>query len=495
MARYDLAIIGGGINGAGIARDAAGRGFATLLVEQGDLGGATSSASTGLIHGGLRYLEHYEFRLVAESLAEREVVLRIAPHIVRPLQFVLPHEPHLRPAWMIRAGLFLYDHLGGRRTLPGSRGVRLAGTALGTGLKPEFRNGFSYYDAAVDDARLVIITVRAAADRGAHVRPRTRCVEARRTGDAWRLRLRDADGVEDEAEARVLVNAAGPWVREVLDHAIHLPSPGGVRLVKGSHMVVPRLYEGEHAYILQNPDGRVIFMIPYEERFTCIGTTDVAVESPEAPRITDAEVTYLCSAASRYAARAIAPADVVHTWSGIRPLYDDGQTDPSSITRDYHFALDSAGPPLLSIYGGKLTTYRKLAEAALRDLAPWLPPRPSWTADVPLPGGDFGGASFDELLATYRARYPRLDHAWLRRLLRRQGSSAADVLGDARDTADLGEDFGGGLFEREVDYLVRREWARAAEDVIWRRTKTGLFMRPDQRARLAARMGHSLSVI
>jgi glycerol-3-phosphate dehydrogenase len=485
---FDLAVIGGGINGAGLARDAAGRGLKVVLVEQGDLGGATSSASTKLIHGGLRYLEQFEFRLVAEALAEREVLLGIAPHVVWPLEFVLPHEPHLRPRWMIRAGLFLYDRLGGRTTLARSRGVELRPDGYGAGLQGQFRRGFVYADCWVDDARLVVLNARGAAEKGARILTRTRCVGGRRDGDRWRLRIETA-GMSGELEARALVNAAGPWVRSLLDRELRVRTPGAVRLVKGSHIVVPRLHDRAHAYILQNPDQRVVFMIPYEERYTEIGTTDVVVADPdELPRISRDETEYLCAAASRYASRAVMPADVVWSWSGVRPLYDDGSADPSDITRDYHFVLDEDGPPLLSIFGGKLTTYRKLAESALERLARWFPDRPPWTSSAPLPGGDFGGSSFADVAAAYRARYPKLDAHWLERLLRRHGLCAAEILGDARETADLGEAFGGGLYERELDFLVEREWAREADDVLWRRTKCGLHMTAAERARVAERL-------
>jgi glycerol-3-phosphate dehydrogenase len=485
---FDLAVVGGGINGAGIARDAAGRGLKVVLVEQGDLGGATSSASTKLIHGGLRYLEQFEFRLVAEALAEREVLLRIAPHVVWPLEFVLPHEPHLRPRWMIRAGLFLYDRLGGRTTLARSRGVALRPDGYGAGLKAQFRRGFAYADCWVDDARLVVLNARGAAEKGARILTRTRCVGGRRDGERWRLRLEVA-GMSAEVEARALVNAAGPWVRSLLDRELRVRTPGAVRLVKGSHIVVPRLHDRAHAYILQNPDQRVVFMIPYEGRFTEIGTTDVVVADPdEPPRISRDETDYLCAAASRYASRAVTPADVAWSWSGVRPLYDDGSADPSDITRDYHFVLDEDGPPLLSIFGGKLTTYRKLAEAALERLARWFPDGRRWTASAPLPGGDFGGSSFAEVAAAYRARYPQLDEHWLERLLRRHGLCVAEILGDARETADLGEAFGGGLYARELDFLVEREWAREPDDVLWRRTKCGLHMTAAERARVAERL-------
>lgn len=490
MTVYDLLIIGGGINGVGIARDAAGRGLRVALVEQGDLGGATSSATSKLVHGGLRYLEQYQFRLVAESLAEREVLLKIAPHIVWPLEFVLPHEPHLRPRWMIRAGLFLYDRLGGRTSLPRSRGVRLRADGYGAGLKPQFTHGFVYADCWVDDARLVVLNARSAAEQGAAIFPRTRCIRGRRDGDVWRVTARDAArGIEHDLAARVLVNVAGPWVRSLLDRELGIRTPGGIRLVKGSHIVVPRIHDRAHAYILQNPDKRVVFMIPYEERYTEIGTTDVVVHNPdEPPRIARDEIEYLCAAASRYTSRSVTPDTIVATWSGVRPLYDDGSAEPSEITRDYYFVLDEDGPPLLSIFGGKLTTYRKLAEAALERLARWFPDRRPWTATPPLPGGDFGGATFDEVAQAYRARYPQLPAHWLDRLLRRHGTCTAEILGDARTVADLGEAFGGGLYERELRFLIEREWAREPDDVLWRRTKCGLHMTEAERARVADAM-------
>jgi glycerol-3-phosphate dehydrogenase len=488
---FDLLVVGGGINGVGIARDAAGRGLKTLLVEQGDLGSATSSASTRLVHGGLRYLEHYEFRLVAESLAEREVMLRVAPHVVWPLEFVLPHEPHLRPRWMIRVGLFLYDHLSRRVSLPGSRGVRLTQAGYGAGLRADLTRGFVYSDCAVDDARLVVLNARSAAEQGATVMPRTRCAGGRRDGERWRVTLEDvATGTKGEVACRALVNVAGPWVRSLLDRELKIAAPGDVRLVKGSHIVVPRIHDRPHAYILQNPDGRVVFLIPYEDDFTEIGTTDVPIESMEPPPACSREETeYLCAAASRYTLRPVTPSMVMHTWSGVRPLYDDGTDDPSAITRDYRFVLDENGPPLLSIFGGKLTTYRKLAEAALEKLARWFPDRRPWTENTPLPGGDFGGASFDDLLAAYRSRYSRLDAGWLKTLLRRHGTCAAEILDDANAEADLGKPFGGGLYERELRYLVEREWARTPEDVLWRRTKCGLHMTAAQRAGVGEFMG------
>ncbi len=495
--RFDLIIIGGGINGAGIARDAAGRGLSVLLAEAHDLASATSSASTKLIHGGLRYLEYYEFRLVAEALAEREVLLKIAPHIIWPLEFVLPHEAHLRPAWMIRAGLFLYDHLGNlpfasggvRSSLPRSRSVRLERNGYGAGLKRDFMRGFTYSDCWVDDARLVVANARSAERRGAQILTRTRCVAARRESKFWAVTL-SARGGERRVEGRALVNAAGPWVQSVLDQELGVASPGRVRLVKGSHIVVPRIHEKRHAFILQNPDRRVIFLIPYERAHTLIGTTDVpAGDAEKRPTISDEEIRYLCTAASRYTERAITPSEVVWSYSGVRPLYDDGSANPSAVTRDYHLILDTGadalGAPLLSVFGGKITTYRKLAEHALEKLEHTFPGKRPWTGSEPLPGGDFGGRNFTQLLAELSRDYPGIPQLLLARLLRRHGTLAAEILGKAEIPRDLGEDFGGGLFEAEVRYLVEREWAREAEDVLWRRTKAGLHMSERQRERLA----------
>ncbi len=491
MEIYDIAVIGGGINGAGIARDAAGRGLRVLLAEQNDFASATSSASTKLIHGGLRYLEYYEFRLVAEALAEREVILHIAPHIVWPLEFVLPHEKHLRPAWMIRAGLFLYDHIGGRSSLPRSRNVRLAADAYGAGLKPEFRRGFAYYDGWVDDARLVVLTLGSARAHGATVLARTRCLGAKREADGWNVTLRDeASGAVSAIRARILINAVGPWVKSLLERELAIDSPGQVRLVKGSHIVVPRIHDRRHAYILQNPDRRVIFMIPYEREFTLIGTTDVQVGAGEVqPAISAEETAYLCAAASRYCARKLTPDEVVWSYSGVRPLYDDGKEDPSAITRDYVLLLDEAGPPLLSVFGGKITTYRKLAEHVMEKLARWIPAHRPWTHTEPLPGGDFGGRDFSTVLQDFRARYAALDPHWLARLLRRHGMLAEKILAGAKAETALGENFGGGLYECELAYLVEHEWARSAEDVLWRRTKCGLHMSGDERRRVAERLG------
>jgi glycerol-3-phosphate dehydrogenase len=489
---YDLLIVGGGINGVGVARDAAGRGLSVLLVEQGDFAGATSSKATKLIHGGLRYLEYFEFRLVAEALAEREVLLRIAPHIIWPLEFVLPHEKHLRPAWMVRMGLFLYDHLGGPISLPKSKSVSLLPHAYGAGLKPEFARGFTYSDGWVDDARLVVLNARSAVAHGATVSPHTRLLSARRDVGVWRARLQSQpNGVEQEVSARVLVNAAGPWVKSLLDHELKIASPGKVRLVKGSHIVVPRIHARRHAFILQNPDKRVIFMIPYEREFTLIGTTDIAVEEDQIrPQISPDEITYLCGAASRYTARTITPDQVVWSYSGVRPLYDDGSANPSAVTRDYHLMLDTGerhdAPPLLSIFGGKITTYRRLAEHVLEKLEKWVGKPTSWTGSEPLPGGDFGDYDFRGLLEDMEQQFPRLPGAWMRRILRRHGTLAREIIGDAQDEAGLGERFGGGLYECELKYLVAKEWARDAEDVLWRRTKCGLHMTDVERERVAA---------
>ena len=494
---YDLLVIGGGINGAGIARDAAGRGLSVLLVEKEDLAAHTSSASTKLVHGGLRYLEHYEFRLVAEALAEREVLLRAAPHLILPLQFVLPHEPHLRPAWVIRAGLFLYDRLGGRMTLPKSFSTRLDRTCFGAGLKPRFRKGFVYADARVDDARLVVANAIDARTRGADIRVRTTLVSALRDGGVWRATLAGLDGRSTEVTTRALVNAAGPWVCDVLTQLAGASVKAQVRHVKGSHIVVPRVHGEPHAYILQNADNRIVFVIPYEERYSLIGTTDVPVANYENPLINDEETYYLLSLANTYLERPLAASDILWTYSGVRPLYDDGTGDPSAVTRDYVLRLDAprAGAkepcaPVLSVFGGKITTYRKLAEAALAALRPFFPAmKPNWTSDAPLPGGDLPNGDRGAWIAELARHYPALPCALLRGLARRHGTRAAIVLDDARTAADLGEDFGAGLTEREIGYLRDEEWASSADDILWRRTKCGLPMTPEQRERVAACVG------
>ncbi|MDB5811076.1 MAG: dependent oxidoreductase [Betaproteobacteria bacterium] len=483
-AQFDLLIIGGGINGAGIARDAAGRGLSVLLVEKDDLAAATSSASSKLIHGGLRYLEQYEFRLVAEALSEREVLLNIAPHLVHPLNFVMPHVPELRPRWMIRAGLYLYDHLARRTRLPSSRGIDLRTSAYGSNLKPSFLKGFVYADCRVDDARLVVANAMAARELGAQILTRTECVFAKRVANAWHANLRSADGNTREVTATALVNAAGPWVKQVLNERLHQPSLDNVRLVKGSHIVVPQLYAGNHAYILQNDDRRVVFMIPYEQRYTLIGTTDIAMpENSSSPTASDEEIAYLCRAANRYLAQGIAPEHVVWSYAGVRPLYDDGTADPSAITRDYTLRLDADADiaPVLSVFGGKITTYRRLAEHALEKLRGWFPAmRDAWTAGTALPGGNLT-ASFEKFTEVELAdRYPWLAAEVRRALASRHGAYAGVILDGSHSMNELGMCFGAELYAREVDYLIEQEWARTAEDILYRRTKAGLHLNKAQ---------------
>ncbi len=488
---YDIAVIGGGVNGCGIARDAAGRGLSVLLVEQGDLGQATSSASTKLFHGGLRYLEHYAFRLVRESLIEREILIRAMPHISWPLRFVLPHHKGLRPAWLLRLGLFIYDHLGGRKILPGTRTLDLRTDPAGAPLKPEFLRGFEYSDAWVQDSQLVVLNARDAADRGAAIRPRTRLETAERDGTLWRLTLRDMEtGARSTATARALVNAAGPWVEAVASERLRQNAAGKVRLVRGSHIVVPKLYDHDRAYIFQNADKRIIFAIPYEDDFTLIGTTDVEhKEAPEAARCTEEEASYLCAAASEYFAEPVSAERAVWSYAGVRPLYDDGAKSASKATRDYVLELEDreGSAPLLTIYGGKITTYRRLAEAALAKLGPWFPAMGiSWTAAAPLPGGDFPWDGLGALAARLRAEHGFLSEAEARRLARGYGTEAWDLLAGAATAEDLGESFGHGLTEREVAFLVERQWARTAEDVLWRRTKLGLRLETAEVQRLEA---------
>ena len=479
---YDIAIIGGGINGAGIARDAAGRGWSVYLCEQGDLGGATSSASTKLIHGGLRYLEHYEFRLVREALMEREVLWGIAPHIIWPLRFVLPHHRGLRPAWLLRLGLFLYDHLGGRKALPATRVLDLSRDEAGAVLRPEFGRGFEYSDCWVEDARLVVLNARDAADRGAVVETRTRCVAADRVDDGWIVTVEGPHG-RRQVRARVLVNAAGPWVAEVLRGMVRANAPAAVRLVQGSHIVVRRKYAHGRCYIFQNGDGRIFFAIPYERDFTLIGTTDRDwVGEPGAVRISEDEVAYLCAGASAYFREPVTPADVVWTYSGVRPLYDDGASAAQSATRDYVLALEApeGQGALLSVFGGKITTYRRLAEAALAKLAPHLPAgrgqTAGWTGASALPGGLFPKDGFEALVAETRAQSPFLPEGLARRLVRAYGTRAATLLDGARAMGDLGPVLGADLTAAEVRWLRDQEFARTAEDVVWRRSKLGLRM-------------------
>ena len=485
-APFDLAVIGGGINGTGIARDAAGRSAKVLLLEAGDLAQGTSSASTKLVHGGLRYLEHYEFALVREALAEREALWAIAPHVIWPLRFVLPHVKGLRPRWLLRLGLLLYDHIGGRKKLPAARSITLPRHPAGAPLKPEYRHGFEYSDCWVDDARLVVLNARDAADRGAEVRTRCPLLSARREGDVWLL-----DTPDGPFRARALVNAGGPGVLEVLE-AIGERPPLAMRLVRGSHIVTRRLFEHDYAYFFQLPDGRIFFAIPYERDFTLIGTTerDHAGGPGELHRAAEAdEIAYLCEGANRYFATAIGPADVAWSYAGLRPLVDDGSGRPDAATRGYRLELSrrSAGAPLLSVFGGKITTYRHLAEDAVDLLGERLAVLngPGWTRSKPLPGGDFPTDGAAALADELRVAHPFLGEDEAQRIVRAYGTSAREWLGEAQSRADLGHDFGAGLSRAEVDFLVLREWARTAEDVLWRRSKLGLRLDAAQVAGLA----------
>ena len=485
---FDLLVVGGGINGVGIARDAAGRGLSVCLCERDDLAAHTSSASTKLIHGGLRYLEQFEFALVGKALAEREVLLRAAPHIIWPLRFVLPHQSHLRPAWMIRLGLFLYDNLGrGRRTLPGSRRVSLKRHESGPSLRDEFHTGFVYSDAWVQDARLVVLNAMDAMERGATIYTRTRCVSASRDDDGWTAELESPRGERSTIRAGVLVNATGPWAVQFLDQVAKVGHDHALRLVKGSHIVVPRLFDHQHAYIFQQPDRRIVFAIPYEHDFTLIGTTDVDYRGdPSTPHIDNDETRYLCDAANRYFKRSIAPTDVVWSYSGVRPLLDDEQGNASEVTRDYLLELDQQGAPLLNVFGGKLTTYRKLAEEAMDRLAPLFPhASEAWTSKGhPLPGGE--RQDVETLQRELQSAHPWLPETLVWRLVHSYGSRSMHILGQARSLQDLGELFGADLYQAEVDYLRALEWAVDATDVLWRRSKLGLRFSPEQVLRLSA---------
>lgn len=502
MPVYDLMIIGAGINGAAIARDAAGRGLSVLICDQGDIGGATSSASSKMIHGGLRYLEHYEFRLVAEALAEREVMLRIAPHLTRPLQIVMPHVAGLRPAWMIRLGLVLYDSLGRlreRTTLPRSRSLDLRSPACAdyaAHLCSDYRRGYLYADVLDDDARLTLATVRDAAERGATVLSRSPVRSARRLADRWQLEI-ERHGQPWQAEAHLLVNAAGPWAGAVLQETLagrdtSTPSTSGasLQLIRGSHIVVPRFHAGTHGYLLQNVDQRVVFVLPFEQDFTLIGTTEVRVDHPGEAQASPEEIDYLCAVVRRFFKHPLQPTDVCWQFAGLRPLYDDGHGNPGEVTRDYRFVIDVDNdhspiqPVLLSIFGGKLTTHRRLAEAALEKLAPWLPRLgPAWTHGQPLPGGDF--EDFEQLHQELCRLYPRLPADWLQQLARRHGSRCRQLLGSCQTLEQLGSHFGGGLYQREVEYSIAEEWACTAEDLLWRRSKAGLRMTAEKQQALA----------
>ncbi|MGE4326826.1 MAG: glycerol-3-phosphate dehydrogenase [Pseudodonghicola sp.] len=506
----DLFIIGGGINGCGIARDAAGRGLSVALAEQGDLAGATSSASTKLFHGGLRYLEYFEFRLVREALIEREVLLKAMPHISWPMRFVLPYEREmrfdtatpasrllgmvmpwmkgLRPAWMIRLGLFLYDHLGGRQILPATRTLDLRQEPAGAPLKERFRHAYEYSDCWVQDARLVVLNARDATARGAEILTRTKVIAARREADHWAITLRRVDGTETVVEAKMLVNAAGPWVGEVLHGMLHSSAPGGVRLVRGSHVVTPRLYDHDKCYFFQGRDGRIIFSIPYEDDFTLIGTTDADHAGPDVPpTCTEGERDYLLAFANEYFKRQLTPADVVWTYSGVRPLYDDGAKSATAATRDYVLVLDRDGAPLLNVFGGKITTYRRLAESALAKIGQAIEvTKGDWTAGVALPGGDFPVAGVADQIERLLAEYPFLTQTWARRLIRTYGTEARVILGKSKTAADLGRDFGATLTQAELDWAIAKEWVRGAEDMVWRRTKLGLRLSAPQLAEIEA---------
>ncbi|WP_404361965.1 glycerol-3-phosphate dehydrogenase [Marinobacter sp.] len=475
---YDLIVVGGGVNGTGITMDAAGRGLKVILCEMNDLASATSSNSSKLIHGGLRYLEHYEFRLVRQALAERESLLRNAPHIMWPMRFILPHQSHLRPAWMIRTGLFLYDHLARRELLEGSRSIKF--TPDGP-LVPEIRKGFEYSDGWVDDARLVVLTAKAAEERGAEIKTRTKCVKAERAGRLWNVTLEDTrTGTHQSYQCRALVNASGPWVSRLFSDAMTIPAPKQIRMVKGSHIVVPKIHDQPEAYILQNADNRIIFVIPYEDDFSLIGTTDVDYEGdPKKAKISPEEVDYLLSIVNDHFKNRLSPSDVVWSYSGVRPLMDD-EGDAQKVSRDYAFEVDGGrkNAPLISVFGGKITTYRKLAEAATDRICSFFPEAgPEWTKHAPLPGGDF--TNHAELLPKLRQEYPWLPEGLARRYVRTYGTRTRLLLENCKSMLDMGRHFGANLYASEIRYLVDHEWAIDAEDIIWRRTKLGLRLAAD----------------
>lgn len=509
-ADFDIFIIGGGINGCGIARDAAGRGLKVGLAEMNDLGSATSSASTKLFHGGLRYLEFFEFGLVKKALVEREVLLKNMPHISWPMRFVLPYHKDMRfendtptsnllsavmpwmkgrrPAWLIRLGLFLYDNLGGRKILPGTHVVDLTKRAVGDPLKDKFTKAYEYSDCWIEDSRLVVLNARDAEERGATIMTRTKVVSAARVDGIWEI-VTEHDGVQRTHTARVLVNAGGPWVENIVRDVARLNTSEGVRLVRGSHIVTKKLFDHDKSYFFQGEDGRIIFAIPYETDFTLIGTTDAEHENlSEKPSATDEEQDYLCAFASQYFKKPVTRDDVVWTYSGVRPLYDDGAKSATAATRDYVLSLDENGAPLLNIFGGKITTYRKLAENALKKLTPLVGGGAPWTADAALPGGDFKVKERDQLVADLQADYPFLDDRWALRLIKGYGTEARVILGDAKSAGDLGQDFGATLTEAEVKWLMAKEYAVSADDVVWRRSKLGLRLTPDQIAALDAFM-------
>jgi glycerol-3-phosphate dehydrogenase len=478
----DLIVIGGGINGTGIALDAAGRGLSVLLCEQGDLASATSSNSSKLIHGGLRYLEHYDFRLVRESLAEREVLLHKAPHLIKPMRFCIPHRPHLRPAWMIRIGLFLYDNLSKRVTLKSSRGIKF-GTS--SSLLPHIKRGFEYSDGWVDDSRLVVLNAVAAKQKGADIRTQTRCINIKRVNSLWLITLENVHtGDTEQVRARALVNAAGPWVSSLYKDTMQKKAPKQVRLIKGSHIVVPRIHTEEEAYLLQNKDGRVVFLIPFEDKFTLIGTTDIEYKgNPSDVVISQSEIDYILGISNEHFKHQLTAADVCWAFSGVRPLLDDESDSPQAVTRDYTFEVEApAGmAPILSVFGGKLTTYRKLSELAVNDLVKYFAHAgPTWTLHSTLPGGDFKDQA--TLRAQLNSNYPWLPIELCARYVRSYGTLIYPILRDAKVLADLGQHFGAGLYALEIDYLVAHEWACNVDDILWRRSKLGLLLSAPQKS-------------
>ncbi len=484
---FDLLIIGGGINGAGIARDAAGRGFSVCLCEAGDVGSGTSSASTKLVHGGLRYLEHNEFRLVREALMEREVLWRLAPHIIWPMRFVLPLHRGMRPSWLIRLGLLMYDHLGGRKLLPGTKTLDLTTDEAGKVLKREFRKAFEYSDCWVEDSRLVVLNLRDAEKRGADIRPRTKVTKAHRQDGKWQATLKDArTGKLSAVTASLIVNASGPWVDEVLKTVFGRNNPDNVRHVRGSHIVIAKKFSHQRAYIFQNTDGRVIFAIPYERDFTLIGTTDEEHgDAMTPPKITGAEIDYLCRTASAYFIEPVEKSDIVWTYSGVRPLYDDGVSKAQEATRDYVIRRDKqlGDGMLINIFGGKITTYRRLAEAMMAEIEETLGRRgKSWTGGAPLPGGDFPPTGYDRLVAEIAKEFPTIDRSLLERLVRAYGTEASKLLAGVNALADLGRHFGHGIYEAELRYLADFEWAKTGEDVLFRRTRMGIKMNAKEQA-------------
>lgn len=484
---YDLAIIGGGINGVGIARDAAGRGLKVLLVERDDLASHTSSASTKLVHGGLRYLEHYEFSLVRKALQEREVLLRAAPHIIWPMRFVLPVDEGMRPAWFLRLGLFLYDNLGSRSLLPGTKSLDLHKDPRGKTLQKRLKKAFAYSDCWVEDARLVSLTARDALERGADIRTRTECTGLERANDSWTLKLQSGDGSREE-RAKVLINAAGPWVDPVTALYDQSSNAAKLRLVKGSHIVVARKFEGDHSYIFQNKDGRIIFAIPYEGNHTLIGTTDQPWTYDEGPAaISDTEIDYLCAAASEYFSQPVMRDDIEWTYSGVRPLFDDHSQSASTVTRDYVFDYnDNGGAPVLSVFGGKITTYRVLARQAMKTLKSALQiETDDWTKDAPLPGGDFAPDDFDKLVENFRAQWSFVPGEVITRMVRAYGTDTPRILGDAKAETDLGPKFGAGLYEAEILWLIEHEFVVDADDLLWRRSKLGLHMTDSEKTAVA----------